>query len=286
MPEKPEVITVAKTLERHILGKTIEEVKVYWDNIIASPTSLEFQKKVINQKINDITTRGKFIVIGLDDYSLLVHLRMEGKFMFRKKGEAIGKHEHVEFILDDEVSFRFHDVRKFGKMHLLDKDNYLNELPLKDMGYEFDDKNLTKNYLYNKLQTKTIPIKTSLLDQSIITGIGNIYDDEILFLSKINPKRKSNTITLKECKKIIDNTNIVLNKAIKLGGTTIKSFTSSEGVHGLFQNELLVHGKKNGVCPECGELLKNIKISVSIFIWNRRYIILLCFMLLKENNII
>lgn len=261
MPEKPEVITVVNSLKTKILGKTIEKVEVYWDNIIVNPSVKDFKNRLKNQKIINITTRGKWIVIHLDKNVLLIHLRMEGKFFFRTKEDERNKHEHVIFTFSDGIQMRFHDVRKFGKMHLLDKDNYLKELPLKDMGYEFDDKDLTENYLYSKLQKKTIPIKTSLLDQSIITGIGNIYDDEILFLSKINPKRKSNTITLKECKKIIDNTNIVLNKAIKLGGTTIKSFTSSEGVHGLFQNELLVHGKKNGVCPKCGEILKNIKIN-------------------------
>lgn len=123
MPEKPEVLTVVKNLKPIILGKTITGCNVYWDNIIASPTTDEFKKKIVNQKIRDITTRGKFIVIELDDYSLLVHLRMEGKFMFRKKGETLVKHEHVELLLDDDVSFRFHDVRKFGKMNLINKDD-------------------------------------------------------------------------------------------------------------------------------------------------------------------
>lgn len=261
MPEKPEVLTVVKSLKTKIIGKTIEKVDIYWDNIIVNPSIKEFKKRIKNQKINNITTRGKWIVIHLDKDVLLIHLRMEGKFFFRNKNQKLEKHEHVVFTFTDKTEMRFHDVRKFGKMHLLDKNNYLNEIPLKDMGYEFDDKNLTEQYLYEKLQKKSIPIKTSLLDQSIITGIGNIYDDEILFLSKINPLRKSNTITLKECKKIIDNTNTILNKAIKLGGTTIKSFTSSEGVHGLFQNELLIHGKKNGICPVCHKKIENVKIN-------------------------
>ena len=112
-----------------------------------------------------------------------------------------------------------------------------------------------------KIKNKKTPIKTTLLDQSIICGIGNIYDDEILFMSSINPIRKSCDITLEECDKIIKNTNIVLNRAIELGGTTIKSFTSSEGVHGLFQNELLVHGQQGEKCPKCGSILKKIKVA-------------------------
>lgn len=261
MPEKPEVITVSKAIKSEIINKKIKDVEVYWDNIIAKPSVSTFKEKLVGEVIHDVTTRGKFIVIHLDKYVLLVHLRMEGKFFFRKKGDQLNKHEHVVIRFNDDKEMRFHDVRKFGKMYLLNKENYLNEKPLSDLGYEFDDKMLTSKYLYDKLKSKSIPIKTSLLDQSIITGIGNIYDDEILFLSGISPYRKSNKVKLGECQKIIDNTIIVLNKAIKLGGTTIKSFTSSEGVHGLFQNELLVHGKKNGVCPNCGNTLEVTRIN-------------------------
>ncbi len=261
MPEKPEVLTVVKSLKPIILNKTITDCNIYWDNIIASPSTDEFKRKIINQKINDITTRGKFIVMELDSYSLLVHLRMEGKFMFRKKGDILGKHEHVELILDDDISFRFHDVRKFGKMHLIDKDSTYKVKPLSELGLEYNDSNLTCDYLYDKIHSKKLPIKTVLLDQSIITGIGNIYDDEILFMSSINPSRRACEVTREECQSIIDNCRLVLEKAIKLGGTTIKSFTSSEGVHGLFQNELLAHGKAGNPCPKCGEILQKTRIG-------------------------
>ncbi|MBQ6323254.1 MAG: DNA-formamidopyrimidine glycosylase [Bacilli bacterium] len=261
MPEKPEVITVVNSLKSKIIGKTITGCNIYWNNIIAYPTTNEFKKQIIGEKINSITTRGKFIVMKLNCYSLLVHLRMEGKFMFREKGDKLGKHEHVELILDDNISFRFHDVRKFGKMYLIPIEDTYKTKPLVDLGLEYDDNNLTKEYLYDKIHNKKLPIKTVLLDQSIITGIGNIYDDEILFMSKINPNRKASDITIDECQMMIDNCRIVLEKAIKLGGTTIKSFTSSEGVHGLFQNELLVHGKAGSVCPNCGEIILKTRIG-------------------------
>lgn len=261
MPEKPEVITVVRSLKDRILGKTITDCNVFWDNIIASPTVNEFKKKIINQKINTIDTRGKFIVIGLDDYSLLIHLRMEGKFMFRDKGVELNKHEHVELILDDSISFRFHDVRKFGKMYLIKKEDTYKVKPLSDLGLEYYDDKLTKEYLFDKFKGKRLPIKTVLLDQSIITGIGNIYDDEILFMSGIDPNRKACDVSLDECQKIIDNGKIVLDHAVELGGTTIKSFTSSEGVHGLFQNELLIHGRVGENCKSCGNSIIKIKIN-------------------------
>ena len=259
MPEKPEVITVAKSLKRELLGRKIQNCNVYWDNIIAYPSVKEFIGKIKNQSIHDITTRGKFIVLELDDYSLLIHLRMEGKFLFRKESEEIGKHEHVEFLLDDGRSCRYHDVRKFGKMHLLPKKDTYTVKPLSELGYEYDDPNLTKEYLYKRIHSKSLPIKTVLLDQSIIAGIGNIYDNEILFLSKINPTKKASKITKKECQSIIDSTKIVLDKAISLGGTTIRSFTSEEGVHGLFQNELLVHEQKT--CPTCHSKIEKIQLG-------------------------
>ena len=115
--------------------------------------------------------------------------------------------------------------------------------------------------MFDRLRLKKLPIKTVLLDQSIIAGIGNIYDDEILFRSNISPFRKSNEVTLDECSEIIKNTKITLDKAVELGGTTIKSFTSSEGVHGKFQNELLVHGKKKELCPVCNNPIINTKIN-------------------------
>lgn len=261
MPEKPEVLTVVEALKSKIIGKKIIKTEVFWNNIIVNPSVDKFKEEIQNQIIEKIDTRGKWILIHLTKNILAIHLRMEGKFLFRNQNDEIKKHEHVIFTFDDFTQMRFHDVRKFGKMHLLSKENYLKEEPLKNMGYEYNDHNLDENYLYHKLQNKKIPIKTSLLDQSIIAGIGNIYDDEILFMSGISPLRKSNRVTKFECKKIIKNTNTVLEKAIKLGGTTIKSFTSSEGVHGLFQNELLIHGKKNGVCPNCNNSVQKIKIN-------------------------
>jgi formamidopyrimidine-DNA glycosylase len=250
MPEKPEVITVAKSLEPRIIHREITGCNIYWDNIIASPSVSDFQKNILHEHIHSVTTRGKFIVIELDHYSLLIHLRMEGKFFFREKGIPLEKHEHVEFLLDDQISFRYHDVRKFGKMYLIPKEDTYQVKPLSELGYEYYDEGLTVSYLKEKFQKSHLPIKTTLLDQSIIAGIGNIYDDEILYLCRLNPLRETCTLKKKDMENIITYTREVLNHAVELGGTTIKSFTSSEGVHGLFQNELLIHGQKT--CPNCG----------------------------------
>ncbi len=261
MPEKPEVITVSKVLKEKIMSKQILDCLVRHKNIIEYPSSEQFIKQIKGQLIKNITTRGKWIVIELSNYYLLVHLRMEGKFNFRNLKEELSKHDHVNFILDNNQEMRFNDVRKFGKLHLIEKTKIDTIGPLKELGLEYDDENLTVEYLKDKFAKKTTAIKTVLLDQKIITGIGNIYDDEILFLSNIHPLEKTNNLTLKDLENIIKNTKIVLNKAIKLGGTTIRSYTAKEGVHGKFQNELLVHNQLNKPCPVCKTTIEKIKVG-------------------------
>lgn len=261
MPEKPEVITVTKKLEKRLLDKTITDCKVYYEPIIDYPSSQEFIKRIKNQKMTSFSTRGKWIVIELDRDYLLVHLRMEGKFFFREKNTPIEKHHHVVFTIDDKEELHFQDVRKFGRMKLIPKEKIYKMPPFTELGLEPWDKDLTPNYLKEKFKNKKIPIKTALLDQSIITGIGNIYDDEILFLSHINPLTPANKIEDTKLELIIKNTIITLDKAIKEGGTTIRNYTSEEGVTGLFQNHLYVHTKVGEACPNCGTTIIKIKVN-------------------------
>lgn len=261
MPELPEVETVKEALKKQVLNKRITDVNIIYASIIEYPTTDEFKNKIVNEKINDIKRRGKWLMFELDHYYLLSHLRMEGKYYIRKKGEELEKHEHVSLIFDDDIELRYRDTRKFGRMHLIEKDEIYNRKPLSELGLEPWDKELTTTYLKQKYQNKKLPIKTVILDQGIIVGIGNIYADEILFLSHINPLKKAQELNEQELQAIIDNTKITLEKAIKLGGTTIRSYESSEGVHGRFQNELLVHGKEKDKCPKCGKEIIKIRVG-------------------------
>ena len=258
MPELPEVETVKNSLKKLVLNKTIIGVDVLY-NLIDYPSLDEFKLKIINQTINDIKRRGKWLMFELNDYYLLSHLRMEGKYHIRNNSDKIEKHEHVIFRFSDNTDLRYNDTRKFGKFHLIDKDKVYSTNPLNELGLEPWDDNLNIDYLKNKYKNKKLPIKTVLLDQSIITGIGNIYADEILFLSCINPLKKCNELNDLELENIIKYTKEVLEKAIKLGGTTIKSYESSEGVHGRFQNNLLVHNQN--ICPNCGNIINKIKVN-------------------------
>lgn len=248
MPELPEVETVRRTLKKHILNRKISKVDIYWDSIIGSNRE-KFIKEIQNKKIVDILRVGKWLLFDLESYYLLSHLRMEGKYFLKSEAEILNKHEHVVFHLDD-ITLRYHDTRKFGKMYLIEKDLLYSDSPLKNIGLEPFDEKLDLLYLKSKI-LKNKPIKSLLLEQEIIAGIGNIYADEILFLAKINPFIKGNSLTDENLLDIIKYSKEVLSKAIEMGGTTIRSYTSSLGVTGRFQQKLNVHQRSNQDCYLC-----------------------------------
>ena len=258
MPELPEVETVKNTLKLNILNKKIIDVKVNYSKIIQNVSEEDFINKLKNQSFIDILRKGKHLIFVLNDYYLIGHMRMEGKY-FLMHEEEINKHDHIIFEFEDS-NLRYNDTRKFGTMFLYEKDiDIYNVKPLSNVGYEPFEEGMTKEYLYSKIGKLNKAIKTVLLDQSIISGLGNIYVDEVLFMSGLHPETKANLLDLAKCEEIIKNSIIVLNKAIKLGGTTIRSFQSSHDISGRFQNELLVHTKE--ICPNCNLKIKKIRVG-------------------------
>lgn len=185
MPEIAEVETVRRVLLKTIVNHKIIGINVIYPRMIAS--NLEDFNKIINQSFVDIKRRGKWLIFELDDYYLLSHLRMEGKYFIKNSDELINKHEHVIFHLDNNQDLRYHDVRKFGQMILTDKSNLYNLEQIKKQGIEANSNELNVNYLREKLSKKQVPIKSCLLDQTIISGLGNIYADEVLFAANVNP---------------------------------------------------------------------------------------------------
>ena len=201
------------------------------------------------------------MIFDLDGYYLLSHLRMEGKYFIKPLNESIAKHEHVIFTLSDNTTLRYHDTRKFGRMKLIKKEDIKDCEEINKQGLEPGDKKLNKEYLLNKFKNKRLPIKTVLLDQTIISGLGNIYADEVLFESKINPLKKANEINLKEADSICKSSRIIIDNAIKCGGTTIRSYTSSLNVIGHYQDYLKVHKRENKECLTCNSKIKRIKVN-------------------------
>lgn len=248
MPEIAEVETVRRTLKKQILNKRIKYVKVLYPKMIENE-SVDINN-IINDEFIDIDRKGKWLIFNLNNYDLISHLRMEGKFFLKKESEPIEKHEHIIIGFDD-FELRYHDTRKFGRMALLEKAKTSLYKGLAKLGIEPLDKNLTKEYIHSKINKSNLPIKTLLLDQTIISGLGNIYANEVLFASKINPHKKGKSITLDECSNIVTSSNKIIKEAIELGGTTIKSYTSSLGVTGRFQQKLMVHKREGEPCKVC-----------------------------------
>lgn len=261
MPELPEVETIKEILKKRLVNHKIVGISIRYSNLIVYPSISIFEKQIVGETIHNLERRGKWILFELDHYYLLSHLRMEGRYLFRTSNDPIDKHEHISFLLEDGCELRYKDTRKFGRMHLIEKERLYQQSPLSELGLEPWDSQLTVSYLKEKLKHKLVPVKTVLLDQSIITGIGNIYANEILFLSKISPLKVGNQLTKKELETIIQNTKTVLENAIQEGGTTIRSYEASEGVHGRFQQSLAVHGKQETPCPVCNTPILKITVG-------------------------
>lgn len=256
MPELPEVETVKNGLKPLIIGKTISDVAVYYGRIIKNVSPEEFRNRLIGQTFTDIRRKGKYLQLYLTDSVLISHLRMEGKYRLRRQ-EPPEKHEHIVFSFSDGTTLRYHDTRKFGTMYLYplqDDDKLLKLPPLCTVGPDpFDE--INPECLYEKIHKIKRPIKSVLLDQTIISGLGNIYANEVCFLSRLHPLTPAELLTPKQVNDLLENARIILSKAIAFGGTTIRSFQSSHEISGKFQNELMVHGKTN--CPNCqGKIIK------------------------------
>ncbi len=260
MPEIAEVETVRNTLKGRILNKKITDVKVHYKNMIESDINT-FAKDLINDEFIDIKRKGKWLIFETNNKYLLSHLRMEGKFFIKDANEAKGKHEHVTIYFEDNTTLRYEDTRKFGRMNLVKKEDLETTESIAKQGFEPGDKNLTSSYLLDKFKNKRLPIKTVLLDQTIISGLGNIYVNEVMFYAKINPLKEAKSISREECDLIVKGSDEIIREAIKMGGTTIKSYTSSLGVTGRFQQNLKVHKREGEACLVCGTIILNIKIG-------------------------
>lgn len=259
MPELPEVETVRRILAAEILNKTVIDVKIYYSKIIENEADY-FKKSLIGNNVTSMSRLGKYLIFNLNtDKSIISHLRMEGKFFYVDETYPLNKHIHLEIYFFDGKKLMYQDVRKFGRFVIKDTLDLYTCEPLSKLGMEPFDSNLSKEVLYKSLRNKKIPIKTALLDQKVILGLGNIYVDEVLFAAKILPYRPANEVSLEECDKIIKNSKIILEKSILEKGTTIRSYTSSLNVIGNYQNFLMVHTKEK--CGFCQSSIYKIKIG-------------------------
>ncbi len=277
MPELPEVEVVKRSLISKTQNLIVKAVKIN-DGRLRYKINRNKIKKIIGLKFKKISRRSKYLLFFFNKGTvMLVHLGMTGKFFFvnsRKtkyktsfyyniNEDKDKKHDHIIFDLSSNQKLIYNDVRKFGFIKIIKQVNLDQNVHLKHLGPEPLGTKFNIEYFKNYIKGKERTIKDLLMDQKFISGLGNIYVNEILFFSRINPLKKIKKLKNIEIENIIRICKNIISKAIKLGGSSIKNFSSSSGKKGLFQQHFSVYGKNGENCPnvKCKGKIKKIVIS-------------------------
>jgi formamidopyrimidine-DNA glycosylase len=276
VPELPEVETVRRGLEVLLRGDAVKEVQVLRNDSIAFPDVETFIKKVRGHRFGRVLRRGKYLLLELDrEAGLACHLRMSGRLIVRGgkelslKGKAKSsaserepKFVRVIFDLESGRQLHFEDMRVFGRLWYKPKGASFEQVipTLAELGVE-PLESLDGEYLQRAFVNKVQAVKTALLDQRILAGVGNIYADESLFLSGLHPQTAAKKLKLAELEKLSNNIKLVLERAIISGGSTLRDYSDSSGVNGKYQNEAMVYGREDQPCRTCGQLIERLKLA-------------------------
>lgn len=259
MPELPEVRTVSKHLNNRIKNLIVSDVIITLDKIIKDISPSDFKNKILGEKIISVSNEGKWIVIHLtNEQNIIVHLRLEGKFRTQSDPNIKTEHDHITLVFNDGTKLYFNDTRQFGTFHLRGS-NYRLVPPISNLGMDFNC--IKPEWLHEKLSRKKIPIKSSLLDQTLVVGLGNIYVNEVLWFCQINPNKPSNEINLKQVKQIIHFSHKILEEAYLDGGSSIQTYSSLDGLKGTYQEKLEVHMREGSLCSRCKSHIIKTKVN-------------------------
>ncbi len=275
MPELPEVETVRLQLTRHVRGKTITKAKIYHPKTANFDTT--FEQKLQKQTINQIERIGKLLIFSFTnqtDLFLLAHLKMTGQFFYKDRENVVGgghsmtkqdrailpgPHTRTAFFFSDQSALYFNDMRLFGYTKLADALTVSHARA--GFGPEPIDPEFDLPWFASKLRKKNTPVKAALLDQSFVSGLGNIYVDEALFRAGVRPTRRANRVKKSEAIQLGTECGAVMNESIAVGGTTFQHFLDADGNTGNFTEHLRVFGKQNKPCPVCGTCIIKIKVA-------------------------
>ena len=260
MPELPEVETVKRVLEPIVKGRKIVKIDVLRATIVNNRAET-FIPYFESEQFLSISRIGKFLIFHLtNDKVLISHLRMEGKYIELLENEDNTKYARVVFHLDNNHKLCYDDSRSFGRMIISNEKDYRNEKEITKLGPEpFNVSNVDP--ILKQVRKVSLPIKTALLSQEIITGLGNIYVDEVLFASGIHPLTPAKLISKKEWDKIIKESQRILNEAIEAGGSTIRSYHPGKDIDGNFQTALKAYGRNGQKCVVCHTNMRFIKVN-------------------------
>ena len=268
MPELPEVETIRRGLQKQIKNKQIKDIVINVDKIVKKPSLREFITKIKDKKIKEIGRRGKYIIIHLDsEDKLIVHLGMTGLLIYPydnkiTEKEIKPKHNHLIFTFTDNTQLVFNDVRRFGKVYLISNINEIETLS--KLGVEPLEDYFTEEVFIQILnKKKNGKIKSFLMKQEFITGLGNIYANEVLYRSNIHPLRLISSLNKKEVGNLYQQIKLVLGEAVKLRGSTVadEAYRDTDGKKGKFAKKLQVYARKGEPCIKCGHSIEVVRIE-------------------------
>ncbi|GAP01600.1 formamidopyrimidine-DNA glycosylase [Fructobacillus fructosus] len=262
MPELPEVETVRRGLTNLVKGAIVRQVDVPYPKVVTSDLTA-FKHDLVGATIERIDRRGKYLLFRFSTNETMVsHLRMEGQYSVEPEGAALHKHTETVFHLEDDRQLFYNDTRRFGRMTLVKTgDEMATVSGLKDLGPEPTEEDLTLDYMKEIFHKSHRVVKSFLLDQSKIAGLGNIYADEVLWMTKIHPETTTDKLSDEQLAELRQNIIKEINRATAHHGTTVHSFSNIFGETGHFQNELQVYGRAKLPCLRCGTTLQKIKVG-------------------------
>lgn len=256
MPELPEVETVRTALQLVLTGRRIEGLDWCGKSLRWPLAAQELSDATVHRKVSAVRRRGKYLIVDFADdrpEKLLIHLGMTGSFRMVDDVDSLALHDHLAWRLEDGRLWVFNDPRRFGSVAVFAGTDYRSLPPgFRELGPEPLSKAFSGRYLRRLAKVRKQPVKSFLLDQSIVAGVGNIYANEALFEAGINPLRRINRVSLHRLEVLTGTVKAVLLEAIACGGTTIRDFHSLDGSEGHFSICLSVYGKDGEACPRCG----------------------------------
>lgn len=255
MPELPEVETTVRALRRPLLGRTFTGVRNYWPRQIATASPEALQERIVGQQIETVDRRGKYLLFHLSGGdTLIIHLRMTGHLSVVDREAPLASHTHTIFSLDDSRELRFRNVRKFGRVYLVaDPDEVVGKLGPEPLAPGF-----TVERLREQFQGRSKQMKSLLLDQTFVAGIGNIYADEALFYAGIHPERPADTLTEAEIVALHQAIRKVLQMGVEREGASIDRYVKPDGSRGSMQNAVAVYKRSEQPCYRCGTPIRRI----------------------------
>lgn len=261
MPELPEVETIVRDLRRKIVGKTFARVSLLdWPRSIASPSAEQFGQEIEGKAITEVRRRAKFIIIGLSGGAhLVVHLKMTGSLLFREASDPPDRYTRVALDLEDGSQLRFTDLRKFGRLYLLDSIGL--EGLVESLGPEPLEPDFTEERFRDLIAGRRGRLKPLLLNQAFVAGIGNIYADEALFRAKLHPLRTVETLSEEEIRRLYEAIREVLGEGVSGRGTTFDSYRDAEGRKGRHQEKLRVFRRTGQRCLACPGTVRRIVVG-------------------------